>query len=202
MYLSFGKRVFDLLFAMISLVILIPIFIVVGILIKLESKGPVFFIQTRLGENKKKIDVIKFRSMTHKSRDVEQQVYKSDPEITKVGYMIRRFKIDEMPQIFNVLKGEMSIIGPRPCLPSTPDKFDLRDSYRFMVKPGLSSIAGVNGSIYLTWEEKWYYDKYYVENLSLILDIKIVLKTILVIFSGEEKFLNRPKIKQDGAKKI
>jgi len=129
--------------------------------------------------------------MTHRVRIVTQ-TYKSDPEITKIGYFLRRFKVDEMPQIINVLKGEMSIIGPRPCLPGITEKYEL-DDFRFKVKPGLSSMAGVNGSIYLSWQEKWWYDKYYVENCSFILDLKIFLKTFLIILFGEDKFLKRPK---------
>ncbi len=99
-----------------------------------------------------------------------------------------------MPQILNVLNGDMSIIGPRPCLPNITEKYGL-DDYRFQVQPGLSSIAGVNGSIFLTWEEKWWYDKYYVEHLSFGLDLKIFFKTFLVIILGEEKFLRKPNMK-------
>ena len=140
--------------------------------------------------------------MTHEKRKEETQVYKNDPAITKVGYYLRRFKIDELPQIISVVKGDMSVVGPRPCLPSVLNKFNLKEDYRFKVKPGLTSIAGVNGSIFLSWEEKWWYDKYYTENLSFLLDVKIILKTILVVIAGEEKFINRPKINSDGNKEL
>src|SRR5690606_22776707 len=106
----------------------------------------------------------------------ENQVFKNNPNITRVGYYLRRFKIDELPQIINVIKGDMSVVGPRPCLSTIQDKFDENTHYRFQLKPGLTSIAGVSGSIYLSWPEKWLYDKNYVENISFLLDLKIILK--------------------------
>jgi lipopolysaccharide/colanic/teichoic acid biosynthesis glycosyltransferase len=173
------------------LILFIP-FIIVSILIKIDSKGSIFFMQERLGKNKIPFNVYKLRTMSHKKRKIEQ-VYKNDAEITGVGYYLRRFKIDEMPQVINIFLGDMAIIGPRPCLPNVLEKYNL-DDYRFKVRPGLSSIAGVNGSIYLSWEEKWWYDKYYVKNLNFLLDLKIFLKTFLIIFQGEDKFINKPKL--------
>lgn len=193
MYKRFFKRFIDVLFTLVVLAVLIIPFLIIALIIKLESAGPVFFRQERLGKDKKIFNVYKFRTMTNKKRVVEQ-TYKDNAEITKVGYYLRRFKIDEMPQILNVLNGDMSIIGPRPCLPNITEKYGL-DDYRFQVQPGLSSIAGVNGSIFLTWEEKWWYDKYYVEHLSFGLDLKIFFKTFLVIILGEEKFLRKPNMK-------
>lgn len=193
MYKRFFKRFIDVLFTLVVLAVLIIPFLIIALIIKLESAGPVFFRQERLGKDKKIFNVYKFRTMTNKKRVVEQ-TYKDNTEITKVGYYLRRFKIDEMPQILNVLNGDMSIIGPRPCLPNITEKYGL-DDYRFQVQPGLSSIAGVNGSIFLTWEEKWWYDKYYVEHLSFGLDLKIFFKTFLVIILGEEKFLRKPNMK-------
>ncbi len=193
MYKIFFKRFIDVIFSIIIIFFLITPFLLLAILIKIESKGPVFFRQERLGKNKNIFKIYKFRTMTNKKRVVEQ-VYKDNAEITKVGYYLRRFKIDEMPQILNILTGDMCIIGPRPCLPNITEKYGL-DDYRFQVKPGLSSIAGVSGSIFLTWQEKWWYDKYYVENLSFTLDLKVFFKTFLVIIFGEEKFLKRPKMK-------
>lgn len=193
MYKLYIKRLVDILFSSVVILILLLPFVIISIIIKIDSKGPVLFRQKRLGLNREAFEIYKFRSMTNKEREVNQ-TYKSDPEITKVGYYLRRFKIDEMPQIINVLLGDMSIIGPRPCLPGITEKYGL-DDYRFKVKPGLSSIAGVNGSIYLSWEEKWWYDKYYVEHCSFLLDLQIFFKTFLVIIFGEEKFLNKPKMK-------
>ena len=193
MYKIFFKRFLDVLFTLVVLTVLIIPFLIIALIIKLESAGPVFFRQERLGKDKEIFNVYKFRTMTNKKRVVEQ-TYKDNTEITRIGYYLRRFKIDEMPQILNVLNGDMSIIGPRPCLPNITEKYGL-DDYRFQVQPGLSSIAGVNGSIFLTWEEKWWYDKYYVEHLSFGLDLKIFFKTFLVIILGEEKFLRKPNMK-------
>ena len=192
MYKLYFKRLLDWFFSFFMLLLLFIPFIIVSILIKLDSKGPIFFMQDRLGKDKIPFSVYKLRTMSHKKRKIEQ-VYKNDAEITGIGYYLRRFKIDEMPQIINVFLGDMSIIGPRPCLPGIVDKYNL-DDYRFKVRPGLSSIAGVNGSIYLSWKEKWWYDKYYVENLNFLLDVKIFFKTFLIIFQGEDKFIKKPKL--------
>ena len=198
MYSKLFKIVIDFIFAFVVILLLLIPFLVVALLIKIDSKGPVFFFQIRLGKYKKEFKIVKFRTMTHKIRTVEGQVFKDNAEITKVGSYLRRYKIDEMPQILNVLFGDMSIVGPRPCLPGVLDKFQLNDANRFMVKPGLSSMAGVNGSIFLTWEEKWLYDKYYVEHLSFLLDVGIVFKTFLVILFGEEKYLKKPNTTNNG----
>ena len=192
-YRNYLKRIIDFILTFVILVFLALPFLIIALIIKLESAGPVFFRQERLGKDKEIFNVYKFRTMTNKKRVVEQ-TYKDNTEITRIGYYLRRFKIDEMPQILNVLNGDMSIIGPRPCLPNITEKYGL-DDYRFQVQPGLSSIAGVNGSIFLTWEEKWWYDKYYVEHLSFGLDLKIFFKTFLVIILGEEKFLRKPNMK-------
>ena len=192
-YRNYLKRIIDFILTFVILVFLALPFLIIALIIKLESAGPVFFRQERLGKDKEIFNVYKFRTMTNKKRVVEQ-TYKDNAEITRIGYYLRRFKIDEMPQILNVLNGDMSIIGPRPCLPNITEKYGL-DDYRFQVQPGLSSIAGVNGSIFLTWEEKWWYDKYYVEHLSFGLDLKIFFKTFLVIILGEEKFLRKPNMK-------
>src|SRR5690606_31017725 len=134
----------------------------------------------------------KFRTMTDKKREVNREVLKGDAEVTKVGYYLRRFKIDELPQILNVLKGEMSLVGPRPCMPSQLAEFNEDGKYRIKVTPGLTGLAQVNGNIFLTWEERWKYDRKYVENLSFLLDVQIVLKTVGIVFLGEEKFLKKP----------
>ena len=192
MYELYFKRLFDWLFSLFMILILFIPFVIISILIKIDSKGSIFFMQERLGKNKIPFNVYKLRTMSNKKRKIEQ-VYKNDAEITGVGYYLRRFKIDEMPQVINIFLGDMAIIGPRPCLPNVLEKYNL-DDYRFKVRPGLSSIAGVNGSIYLSWEEKWWYDKYYVKNLNFLLDLKIFLKTFLIIFQGEDKFINKPKL--------
>ncbi|MCK6611984.1 MAG: sugar transferase [Bacteroidia bacterium] len=186
------KRLFDFFSAFIALTILFFPLIIVAIWIKLDSDGPVFFMQERLGLNRKRFKVFKFRTMTNRKREVVQ-VFANDPEITSVGKYLRRFKIDELPQLINVLLGDMSIVGPRPCVDFVAEKQNLCNE-RFLDKPGLTSLAGVSGSIYLSWPEKDYFDKFYHYNKSFYMDLIIIVKTVLVIVFGEKKFLNKPKI--------
>lgn len=192
MYKNYIKPLIDFFSAFLGLVLISPIFIVSAILVKITSKGPLFFLQERLGKNGKIFSVYKFRTMTDKKREVGREIVKGDAEVTKVGYYLRRFKIDELPQILNVLKGEMSIVGPRPCMPNQINDFNEDGEYRIKVTPGLTGLAQVNGNIYLSWEERWKYDRKYVENVSFILDVKIIIKTIGIVFLGEEKFLKKP----------
>jgi len=192
---DFVKRIFDLFFSIIILLIISPVLIISITLLKYESKGPVFFFQDRLGLYGVVFKVFKLRTMTHKNRKVHKQVFKNDPEVTKVGYYLRRYKIDELPQFINVLMGSMAVVGPRPCLTNIEHLYNQDTKFRFKVKPGVTSLAGVRGSIYLSWPEKWHYDKIYAENANLLLDLKIIIKTVLVVLIGEKQFLKIPKIK-------
>lgn len=194
MYKNYLKRLIDFFVAFFGLLLLSPILIISAVLIKLTSKGSLFFLQERLGKNGKIFKVYKFRTMTDKKREVNREILKGDAEVTKVGYYLRRFKIDELPQILNVVKGEMSLVGPRPCMSNQINDFNEDGEYRIKVNPGLTGLAQINGNIFLTWEERWKYDRIYVENLSFLLDLKIVLKTIAIVFLGEEKFLKKPNV--------
>lgn len=180
------KRCFDFLISIFLLVILSPVLIITAILIKLTSKGPLFFKQQRVGKNGKLFSVYKFRTMVDKVRSFDKQTLKGDAEITTIGGIIRRLKIDELPQLINVVKGDMSLIGPRPCLPALIKDFNENGKKRLLVRPGLTGLAQVNGNIYLTWEQRWEFDRKYVENQSLALDIKIMSKTALIVFFGEK----------------
>jgi len=192
MYSNYFKRVFDFLVSLIGLLVVFPILLVSAILVKITSPGSLFFLQERLGKGGETFKVYKFRTMTDKKRDVSHEILKGDSEVTRVGYYLRRFKIDELPQMFNILKGDMSIVGPRPCIPSQMQEFNEDGKYRILVKPGLTGLSQTNGNIYLTWEERWKYDRQYVENVSFLLDFNIIIKTILIVFLGEEKFLKHP----------
>lgn len=183
------NRIFDFFFASIVITILLLPMLLIAIIIKLDSSGPIFFVQERMGKNKKPFRLIKFRSMTNKPHVTQGEVFLDNPEITKLGKFMRRTKIDELPQFINVVSGSMSVVGPRPCLKSTYEKYKNDDTdYRFMVKPGVTSNAGVSGSIFLSWDEKWRFDREYAENKSFTLDLKIISKTIFVVILGEEKF--------------
>jgi lipopolysaccharide/colanic/teichoic acid biosynthesis glycosyltransferase len=132
----------------------------------------------------------KLRSMTHVPRTPDRQIYEGDAEVTRVGQWIRRFKIDELPQLVNVLLGDMSLVGPRPCLPELRDQFDENGAQRLLVRPGLTGLAQVNGNIFLSWPERWRLDRIYVNDLSFWNDIKILLKTIIVVALGEKRSLS------------
>jgi lipopolysaccharide/colanic/teichoic acid biosynthesis glycosyltransferase len=181
------KRFVDILVSAALLIVLFIPLLLVALIIKLESKGPIFFLQDRLGMNGIIFRIYKFRSMTVKNVRVEEQIFKDNPDVTFFGNFIRRFKIDELPQLINVLIGDMSLVGPRPCLPSLAEKFDHNAVYRFNVRPGLTGWAQVNGNIHNSWPKRWEFDRYYIENQSFSFDIKILILTIKVVFYGEEK---------------
>jgi undecaprenyl phosphate N,N'-diacetylbacillosamine 1-phosphate transferase len=181
------KRFIDILVSGTLLLVLFIPLIFVALIIKIESKGSIFFLQDRLGKNGNIFRVYKFRSMRIKDDRVERQVFKDHPDVTLFGQFIRRFKIDELPQLINVLIGDMSLVGPRPCLPSLKEKFDENAYFRLKVRPGLTGWAQVNGNIYNSWPKRWEYDRYYVENQSLFFDLKILILTIKVVLFGEEK---------------
>lgn len=183
------RRVIDFIISLLSLVIVIPIILITSIFIMLESPGNPFYVQSRMGLMGKEFNLIKLRSMrTDAEKNGAQWADKNDSRITKVGRFIRKTRIDELPQIFNVLKGDMSIIGPRPerqifveefvkYIPNFPKRLE--------VKPGLTGWAQVNGGYEILPEEKLELDLYYINNKSLTLDILIILKTIQIVLTGE-----------------
>lgn len=175
----------DFLGAMIGLIILAIPFAIIGIAIKLDSEGPVLFKSVRVGKDKKPFLMYKFRSMIKDAVNVGLglAVAEKDPRITTVGKILRKYSIDELPQLINILKGEMSFIGPRPALPHQVEKYTEWEKRRLEVKPGITGWAQVNGRNLLTWKERIKYDIWYVDNLSLLLDVKILFRTIRVIIS-------------------
>jgi lipopolysaccharide/colanic/teichoic acid biosynthesis glycosyltransferase len=164
------------------------------LIVKVDSKGSFFFLQQRLGKDGKLFEVLKIRTMTDKSRESYQEILEGNEEVTRVGKILRRLKIDELPQIINILKGDMSFVGPRPCLPELQNEFDVNGIKRTMVRPGLTGLAQTNGNIYLTWDKRWKYDAHYVDNINFILDFKIIVKTVVIIFIGEEKYFKNPDV--------
>lgn len=183
------QRILDIMIAVIGLIISVPIIIVFGILIKREDGGPVFYKQDRLGKDGKIIFIYKLRSMRINS-EVNGAMWakKNDPRITKVGKFIRKTRIDEIPQFLNILKGEMSIIGPRPERPTLTMEFnDEIPGFinRLAVKPGLTGYAQIRGGYEISPEDKIKEDLYYIKNRSIFLDFYILFKTVKVIFTGE-----------------
>ena len=190
-----SKRAFDLVFSLFVIVFVISwLFPILAILIKLSSKGPVFFKQTRLGEGKKKFSCYKFRSM-RMNKEADKQATKNDPRVTKVGSFLRRSNLDEMPQFFNVLLGQMSVVGPRPHPLKLNDQFrDIIDKYmvRHFVRPGITGWAQVNGFRGETrtpelMEKRVDLDVWYLENWSFALDLKIVVKTVTNMLHKDER---------------
>lgn len=195
-YRHFGKRAFDLLVAIPLTVPLIPLLGVVAVLVKLTSPGPVFFNQARLGKLGKVFVAYKFRTMLHRERTHHVEIRKGNAEVTWVGILLRRFKIDELPQILNVLLGEMSLVGPRPPLREQIHDYDKETLRRLMATPGLTGLAQVNGGTQMTWPERWEYDLRYVRELSFGLDLAILLRTVMVVLFGEERFHKPPRAEQ------
>jgi len=188
------KRLFDVVVSLIAIIIFLPVFVVVVVLILVTDGRPIFYNQERLGKDARIFEFHKFRSMTNNPRRrVDQQVRESDPEVTAVGRVIRRLKIDELPQIWNVLKGDMSIVGPRPALPKYLEMYTPRQQRRLDVRGGITCLAQINGSSHLSWDERIEYDIEYIENQSLRLDLKIILKTVLVVLLGEKRFIKEPE---------
>ncbi|MCD4705280.1 sugar transferase [bacterium] len=188
------KRVYDLVLTIFSLVLFIPIYIVVGIFIKLDSSGPVLVKLTRVGAKNKKFKMYKFRSMVVGADKMKKDLMsqneredgplfkmKDDPRITKVGKFIRKTSIDELPQLINVLKGNISLVGPRAHEPGEVAKYDDRDLKLLAIKPGITGMAQVSGRSDLKFSEEVRLDIYYIENWNIWLDIKIILKTVKVV---------------------
>ncbi|MGC8576106.1 MAG: sugar transferase [Caldisericum sp.] len=190
---SFIKEIFDKVVSFFALIILLPLFLFVAILIKLDSKGPVFFLQERVGKDGKIFRVFKFRTMTTDAPEKTKGKYidKDNPYVTRVGKILRRTGIDELPQLINVLKGEMSLVGPRPTLPYQVAKYNDFQKKRLLMKPGITSWALIHGRNKLTWDERIKYDVWYVENWSFWLDLKILFKTVWVVATGEGLYANR-----------
>ena len=188
-YYEFIKRIIDVILAFIGLIVASPIMAIISIAIKLESRGPVFYCQERVGKNGRVYSMYKSRSLYDKiEENVRQWAEEDDPRVTKVGKFIRRTRLDELPQLFNVLKGDMSLVGPRPERPIFTYQFNEQIPgfiNRLQVKPGLTGWAQVNGGYKLTPAEKLEYDLYYIENRTIWLDIKIMLKTIMVVLTGK-----------------
>lgn len=192
------KRLFDVVVSLAAIVLFLPVFVGVGVMIWATDGRPIFYHQERLGKDARIFRFHKFRSMTNNpQRRVDEQVRGDDREVTAVGRVIRRLKIDELPQVWNVLKGDMSIVGPRPALPKYLETYSPRQRRRLDVRGGITCLAQINGSSHLSWDERIEYDIEYIEKQSFWLDLKIILKTVLVVLLGEKRFLRRPGLGKD-----
>lgn len=190
------KRLFDVTVSVAIILLFLPVWVAVAVVIKMTSKGPVLFIQERPGYHKKIIRVYKFRTMFAGSEKMikGQEVDLKDARITSVGCFLRRSKIDEIPQLLNVLKGEMSLVGPRPERVDSLKDYDEEISERLNMLPGMTGLAQVCGNIYISLAERYRLDVYYVKNFSIGLDLKILGRTVGVIVFGEEKYKGKPLV--------
>ncbi len=197
------KRVLDVLLSMIALFLLSPVFLILIILIKIDSKGSVFYKHKRIGKNGEYIYLYKFRSMYSNSKERLEELLKdekirkeweknykleNDPRITKVGNVLRKTSLDELPQLLNILRGDMSIVGPRPVIDGEIEKYGINKEKFLSVTPGLTGWWACNGRSCTTYEERMDLELYYVDHCSILLDIKCILKTVIAV------------VKKDGAK--
>ncbi|MDO5011708.1 MAG: exopolysaccharide biosynthesis polyprenyl glycosylphosphotransferase [Intestinibacter bartlettii] len=191
----FIKRIIDIVCSLAGIIILSPVFLIVAIFIKIEDpKGSIIFCQERNGKDLKTFKMYKFRSMVHNAEDLLKDLQEqneqtgpafkmaNDPRITKVGKFIRRTSLDELPQLFNILKGEMSLVGPRPPIPREVAQYTPYQKQRLLVKPGLTCIWQVSGRNNIGFDEWVEMDLEYIKNRNLLLDIKLILKTVKVLF--------------------
>jgi lipopolysaccharide/colanic/teichoic acid biosynthesis glycosyltransferase len=186
MYKHFFKRVLDFLISLIAIICLSPFILVMMLLLHFANKGAgVFFLQDRPGKDAKIFNVIKFKSMTDET-DENGVPLPNDQRITKIGKFMRKFSIDELPQLFNVLKGDMSLVGPRPLLTRYLLLYNQEQARRHEVRPGLTGWAQVHGRNNITWKEKFELDIWYVDHCSLWTDIKVIFMTIKNVLSGKD----------------
>lgn len=198
-YYKFIKRIVDFICAILALPLIIPILLVLSFVIYLEDKGPIFYNGYRLGKNGKKFKMYKLRSMRINSPDLRNpdgSTYNSenDPRITSIGRFIRKTSIDELPQVINILRGEMSIVGPRPILFITPEEFNKFDSKlikRMTVRPGITGYTQAYFRNSIDQEQKFEYDVFYVDNMNFFLDVKIILKTIYSVLKKENIYSSK-----------
>lgn len=186
MYKHFFKRVFDFCISLVALLLIGWFLIIIAIWLHFANKGAgAFFTQDRPGKGGKIFKVIKFKSMTDE-KDAEGNLLPNEKRLTKIGKFIRKSSIDELPQLINILKGDMALIGPRPLLVRYLPLYSLEQARRHEVRPGLTGWAQVNGRNNITWTEKFKLDVWYVDNCSLLLDIKIIFMTIKNVLSGKD----------------
>ena len=185
MYKKYIKRLIDIICAILAITVFSWLYIIVAILVRIKLGSPVLFKQERPGLNGKIFKLYKFRTMTDK-RDENGELLPDEIRLTKFGKMLRKTSLDELPEAFNILKGDMSVIGPRPLLVQYLPLYNERQKRRHDVRPGLSGLAQISGRNAISWEEKFEYDVEYVENVSFLLDVKIIFLTVWKAFVKEE----------------
>lgn len=184
LYSNVIKRVMDFSIALFAFVMLLPFFLIVFVILFISNQGKPLFFQARPGKNEKTFKIIKFKTMNDK-KDADGELLPFDQRVTRIGAFIRKYSLDEIPQLLNVLLGDMSLIGPRPLLIQYLPLYNNLQKQRHLVKPGITGWAQVNGRNAITWNEKFNYDVWYVKNVSFLLDIKILALTIKKVIIKE-----------------
>ncbi len=185
MYAKFFKRLLDIVLSGVALVVLFPVLLILTVVGAIKMKGNPFFTQERPGKDEKIFKLIKFRSMTCE-KDKDGKFLPDDVRLTRYGRILRSTSLDELPELINIIKGDMSIVGPRPLLVEYLPYYTKEERRRHHVRPGLTGLAQVNGRNTLTWEEKFTYDMEYVDRLSFLNDVKIILKTVKKVYKRED----------------
>ena len=189
MYAKYIKRCLDFILSLIALIVLSPLMLVLYILVRIKLGKPAIFKQKRPGKDEKIFTLYKFRTMTDE-KDENGQLLPDEVRITKFGNFLRRSSLDELPEMFNILKGDMSLIGPRPLLVKYLPYYTKREHLRHSIRPGLTGYAQAHGRNTITWEQKFEYDVWYVEHLSFMTDMKVIIDTIRTVFSHSDVVLN------------
>jgi lipopolysaccharide/colanic/teichoic acid biosynthesis glycosyltransferase len=184
MYINIIKRFFDFIFSLLAFLLLSPVFIITSILLAIKLKGIPFFIQKRPGYKGRIFNIVKFKTMSD-LKDEQGNLLPDEERVFKLGLIIRKLSIDEIPQLLNVIKGDMSLVGPRPLLVRYLDLYSDFQKQRHQMKPGITGWAQVNGRNALSWAKKFEFDVWYVNNVSFFLDLKILFLTILKVFKRE-----------------
>ena len=208
MYAKYIKRTLDLILSLMALIVLMPLMIIIGILVRINLGSPIIFKQKRPGKNEKIFTLYKFRTMTDK-RDIDGNLLPDEYRLTKFGKFLRSTSLDELPELINIIKGDMAIVGPRPLLVEYLPYYTEEEKHRHDVRPGLTGLAQVNGRNTISWEEKLKYDTKYIKEISFYSDLKIIFKTIKKTIKREDilmgnefvvgKFIDQRKNKKERA---
>ena len=208
MYAKYIKRILDLILSLMALIVLMPLMIIIGILVRINLGSPIIFKQKRPGKNEKIFTLYKFRTMTDK-RDIDGNLLPDEYRLTKFGKFLRSTSLDELPELINIIKGDMAIVGPRPLLVEYLPYYTEEEKHRHDVRPGLTGLAQVNGRNAISWEEKLKYDTEYIKKISFYSDLKIIFKTIKKTIKREDilmgnefvvgKFIDQRKNKKESA---
>lgn len=196
MYAKYIKRILDLILSLMALIVLMPLMIIIGILVRINLGSPIIFKQKRPGKNEKIFTLYKFRTMTDK-RDIDGNLLPDEYRLTKFGKFLRSTSLDELPELINIIKGDMAIVGPRPLLVEYLPYYTEEEKHRHDVRPGLTGLAQVNGRNVLQWKERFSFDLQYVKNITFKNDMTIIFKTIGKVIKKEDILVGKQQILLD-----